>query len=424
MEPPGHAATAPRGGALAGRAAIVVGAGIAGLAAALALARRGALVRVFEQAPTLGEFGAGLQVGPNGAAVLAGLGLRGRLADAAMPAAGVILREGRGGGRLAGLDPGKRAGREGWLFHRADLVALLAEGARAAGVVVLAGRRVRGAVPGERPEVLLEDGTAAAADLVVGADGLHSVVRAAVGPAPPARFTGQVAWRALIPGEPGAPALAETFLGPGRHLVSYPLRGSRLRNLVAVEARAAWAAEGWQHRDDPAALRQAFAGFGGPVPRWLAAVSEVHLWGLFRHPVALRWVGGGVAILGDAAHPTLPFLAQGANMALEDAWVLAASLDAAADREAGLAAYQRAREGRVRRVVAAADAHARAYHLRGLPRLAGHLGLRLADRLARGRIGAHFDWLYRHDVTGAERPPLEPPSPGGEDRPGRTGRAG
>lgn len=401
---PGAAAAAAARGAMDGREAIVVGAGIAGLAAALALARRGAQVRLFEQAPALGEFGAGLQVSPNGAAVLAALGLAGQLARHAMAGAGAALREGRSGRELARIDTARPAagGQGGWLFHRADLVSLLAGAARAAGVTVEVGRQVTAALPGARPVVAFADGGEAAADVVVGADGLHSVVRAALGPAPAARYTGQVAWRALIPGEPGAPALAEVFLGPGRHLVSYPLRGGSLRNLVAVEERRAWAAEGWHHRDDPAALRRAFAGFGGPVPRWLAAVSEVHLWGLFRHPVAARWGGGGVAILGDAVHPTLPFLAQGACMALEDAWVLAAALDAAGDRDARLAAYQRAREGRVRRVLAAADANARRYHLRGPARLAGQLGLVLAGRLAPARLRAGYDWLYGHDVTAAD----------------------
>lgn len=418
-------AAAAAGGGLAGREAIVVGAGIAGLSAATALARRGARVRVVEQAPALGEVGAGLQISPNGTAVLDALGLGPLLARHAMAGEGAILREGRGGGRLLRLDIAApaAAGQRGWLFHRADLVALLAEGARAAGVVIEPGRRVRAVDPGARPEVAFAGGTRVAADLVVGADGLHSAVRAALGPAPAARFTGQVAWRALIPGEPGAPAVAEVFLGPGRHLVSYPLRGGRLRNIVAVEERAAWAAEGWHHRDDPAALRRAFRHFGGPVPRWLAAVSEVHLWGLFRHPVAQCWGAGGVAILGDAAHPTLPFLAQGACMALEDAWVLSHALATAPDREAGLAAYQRAREGRVRRVVAAASANARAYHLRGPLRIAGHLGLRLADRLAPAALRERFDWLYGHDVAAAERATLEASPPRGEDHDGRAGSA-
>ncbi len=387
---------------LRGREVIVVGAGIAGLAVARAMALRGARVRVLEQAPALAEVGAGVQISPNGAAVLAALGLGAALEGAGMRAAGAVLRDGATGRRLVALDFGRpRAGGQGFhLMHRADLVALLAEGAAAAGVEVSTGRRVAAVEGGARPALRPEGGAPLTADLVVGADGVHSVVRTALNGAAQPAFTGQVAWRATLPEAPGAvEPRAEVFLGPGRHLVSYPLRGGRLRNLVAVEERAAWAAEGWHHRDDPAALRAAFAGFGGPVPGWLARVDEVHLWGLFKHPVAARWQAPGLAILGDAAHPTLPFLAQGANMALEDAWVLAAALDAADDPAAGLAAYQAARAGRVRRIVAAADANARAYHLRGPARAAAHLALRLADRLAPGAPLARLAWLYGHDVT-------------------------
>ena len=195
-------------------------------------------------------------------------------------------------------------------------------------------------------------------------------------------------------------------MGPGRHLVSYPVRGGRRVNLVAVEERESWAAEGWNHRDDPDALRGAFGGFGGPVPELLAAVDEVNLWGLHLHPVAETWQREGVALIGDAAHPTLPFLAQGANMALEDAWVLAAMV--AGDAPDWLARYQVTRIGRVRRVIRAAERNAKRYHLRPGPvRSLAHLGLRLASRVAPGRMVGAFDWLYGHDVT-AHRAPEGP----------------
>jgi salicylate hydroxylase len=180
--------------------------------------------------------------------------------------------------------------------------------------------------------------------------------------------------------------------------VSYPL-GRGLRNIVAVEERATWAEEGWHHRDDPAALRAAFEGFGGPVPEWLGAVETVHLWGLFRHPVAEAWHDGArTAILGDAAHPTLPFLAQGANMALEDAWVLAACLEALPAGQA-LARYQALRRDRVRRTVDAASANARNYHLRGAAAAVAHSGLRVLGAVAPEAMLRRFDWLYGHDVT-------------------------
>ena len=147
-------------------------------------------------------------------------------------------------------------------------------------------------------------------------------------------------------------------------------------------------------------FRAAFAGFGGQARALLAQVDEVRLWGLFRHPVAAKWYGPGVAILGDAAHPTLPFMAQGANMALEDAWVLADCLDRLGAGEAGLTAYQAARRDRVSRVIAAANGNAWKYHLSARPvRGLAHLGLRLGGALMPGRMLHQFDWIYGHDVT-------------------------
>ena len=196
-------------------------------------------------------------------------------------------------------------------------------------------------------------------------------------------------------------------MGPGRHLVSYPLRGGTLRNIVAVEERDRWAEESWTLRDDAITLRVAFERFSPRVRGWLTQVEDPWLWGLFRHKVAETWVKpmgqGGVAILGDAAHPTLPFLAQGASMGLEDAWVLANELATHDTLPAALVAYQAKRKPRTTRIVAAANANARAYHLSGLPRMIGHTGLRLLGHLSPGTMLNRFDWLYDHDVTQARQ---------------------
>ena len=260
----------------------------------------------------------------------------------------------------------------------------------------------------------LSSGAELGADLVVAADGLHSVLRPVLNGAAAPVFTGQVAWRALVPNTAGRDSEVHVHMGPYRHLVSYPLRGGRILNLVAVQERAAWAAESWSQRDDPLALRAAFGDFG-PAPRdMLEAVTEVGLWGLFRHPVAEHWHGGAAALLGDAAHPTLPFLAQGASMALEDAWVLAASVAGSGSVAAGLAGYQARREARVRRVVAAASGNAWKYHLAFGPlRKAAHAALRLGGTVAPERMMARFDWLYGHDVTGGAvlAQPLESGTP-------------
>jgi len=183
-------------------------------------------------------------------------------------------------------------------------------------------------------------------------------------------------------------------------MVTYPLRGGDFLNLVAVEERDTWTAEGWSQRDDPENLRQAFSGFGPEVQQMLSGVETAGLWGLFRHPVARTWHRDGAALLGDAAHPTLPFLAQGANMALEDAWALADALSGSADLSTGLASYQSRRRDRVVRVIDAASRNARNYHLSPGPfRFAAHTALGLVSRVAPGQMLRRFDWLYGHDVT-------------------------
>lgn len=386
---------------LIGQKATVVGAGIGGLAAALALALRGAQVTVLEQAEAIREVGAGLQITPNGAAVLAGLGLGDGLRRIGLPGQAIALRDGVGGRAVARLPLDLAPGPYNFV-HRADLQGLLADAARAAGVAIRLLHRVeRFDIDSGRAVLTTAAGAQVRSPLVVAADGLHSVLRRAVGPAPAPAFTGQVAWRALVQGQgPAEPGQATVFMGPGRHIVRYPLRGGSLINLVAVEERAEWLAEGWSHRGDPAALRAAFAGFCPEVQALLRQVDQVHLWGLFRHPVAPLWHRGPVALLGDAAHPTLPFLAQGANMALEDAWVLADCLSNFDGIDAALTAYQAARRDRCERVVAAAAQNARNFHLSNpVLRRGAHLGLSLAGRLAPGALTRRYDWIYGYDAA-------------------------
>jgi salicylate hydroxylase len=375
----------------------VLGAGIAGLACARALALHGARVTVLEQADAIREVGAGLQISPNGAAVLRALGLGAALDAAGTATQAVRLTDGLSAEPVLSID---LRGRDFHLLHRADLIALLLEGARDAGVAVQLLQRVEHAdLSGPRPRPVTAQGAEQAADLLIGADGLRSRVRAALNGAEEPVFTGQVAWRAVVPEQDDRAAVAEVHMGPGRHLVSYPLRGGTRRNIVAVEERRTWVEESWSLQDDPLALRLAFASFSPRVRGWLDRVEDVHLWGLFRHPVAARWHGPRCAILGDAAHPTLPFLAQGANMALEDAWVLAQCLAGHDTPEAALAAYQQARAARCARIVAASAANARTYHLSGPLRGIAHFGLRIGGKLAPQAALRRFEWIYGADVT-------------------------
>ncbi|MBD3787343.1 MAG: FAD-dependent monooxygenase [Sphingomonadales bacterium] len=394
---------------LIGRKITVIGAGVAGLSVARALALRGAEVSVLEQAEAIREVGAGLQISPNGARVLRALGL-GEAFEAAGPRAEAVeLIDGETGtergGRVARLELARlRPGNEYRFLHRARLIELLAEGARAAGVQIRLLQKVATVELGAHPPRLTTvQGQQIEADLLIGADGLHSRLRQALNGSVAPFFTHQVAWRATIPCDDAAPKVAQVFMGAGKHLVSYPLGGG-LRNIVAVEERRRWVEESWSLRDDALTLRAAFEEFCPTVQGWLAQVEAPWLWGLFRHPVAEHWSGGlygtgGAAILGDAAHPTLPFLAQGAVMALEDAWVLAEALASHDTAAAAFAAYQAARAPRCAAVVEAANRNARNYHLSGMTRAVGHLGMRALSTFAPGKLIGRFDWIYGHDVT-------------------------
>lgn len=388
---------------LDGRNVTVLGAGVGGLAAAIALARRGARVTVLEQSDAIREVGAGIQISPNGAVVLRALGLTEPLEHIATQAEAVELRDGYSDDLVLRLDMARLRPQQTFYFvHRADLIGLLAKGAQDAGVGVKMLHKVTHVdLSDPAPRLTLENGPQIECDLLIAADGLHSPTRIALGGKGTPFFTGQVAWRAVIPNTQFG-AIAEVHLGTGKHLVSYPLRNGQWRNIVAIEERARWVEESWTLREDPMQMRLAFGDFSPRVKSWLDQIDDVWCWGLHRRPVASVWgkttTEGAAFILGDAAHSTLPFLAQGACMALEDAWVLADLLEQNSD-DIALSHYAQTRVARCQRIVAGADSNARAYHLSGLPRWIGHLGLRTMNRFAPELAMRRFDWLYDHDVT-------------------------
>ncbi len=348
----------------------------------MALAKHGADVIVFERAAALREVGAGIQVSPNATRVFEALGLTRQFDEASVASTAVVLRD-TAGRQVARLDLKRHRPNDSFRFvHRARLLDVLANGARAAGVRIELGHEISAPPEGF--------------DLTVGADGVKSAMRPLLNGAETPFFTGQTAWRALIPDSDFAPAEAEIFMGPGRHLVSYPL-GHGLRNIVAVVERNNWHAEGWAENGDPAELRAAFARFAPKVGEWLSGITEVGIWGLFRHHVAPVWQDGRIALLGDAAHPTLPFMAQGAVMAIEDAWILAACLNDDADQKTALMRYQALRQPRCTRIVEAANKNARNYHLRGPARAVAHAGLRGISRFAPTKLIERFAWLYDFD---------------------------
>ena len=386
---------------LIGQEITVLGGGIGGFAAASALAMRGAKVTVLEQSDAIREVGAGLQISPNGFAVLDALGLAQAARAGAMRARAVVLADGLSGREVVRMDlETLRPGKDFLLFHRADLIDILATKAAELGVEVETGVQVTRIDIGEDSAWLAIDGREPReVPFLVGADGLHSLLRGELnGPRKPF-FTGQVAWRALVPAEGGERVEATVWMGPGRHMVTYPLRHGEIINIVAVEERQEWVEEGWNHRDDPYNLRHAFDRFADAPQTLLDRAEEVHLWGLFRHPVADQWHRGRAVILGDAAHPTLPFMAQGAVMALEDAWVLADSL-ALSGFEEGPALYQARRRHRVERVIEEANKNARNYHhANPLVRSVGFGALRLLGGLRPEAVLNRYDWIYNRDVT-------------------------
>jgi salicylate hydroxylase len=376
-----------------GRRIAVIGAGLGGLTTALAFAKTGANVTVFEQASALAEVGAGVQITPNGARVLAALGLSKNLDAVGITADAVCPMDAVSGRQVARFDLSNQSPAYRF-YHRADLLDVLAEGCRAAGVRIELGCRIDAVTSDGRFEA---NGQTQAPTLTVGADGLHSQVRPLLnGPSKPF-FTGQVAWRALVP-RSSCEAVAQIWMAPGRHLVTYPLRDGML-NLVAVQERDDWAEEGWHHTDTPENLQAAFADVARPVQDILSDVTDVKLWGLFRHAVAEEWHNdGSVVILGDAAHPTLPFLAQGANLAMEDALTLAACCQQDPSLQRALESYQARRRPRVSKAIKAANANARNYHLNGVQRRVAHMGLGVLGAIAPNAFLNRLAWLYDYDV--------------------------
>ncbi len=373
----------------------VIGGGIGGLAAALALRTRGADVTVFEQAPALTEVGAGLQISANGIAVLRALNVVGDVPEDGQLSHGTVLRDYRKG-RVISRIPPPMAGPT-YYYHRADLLELLHRAALEAGVDIRLGARVVQVLnhPAEA-ELLLDSGERLRSECAIAADGGRSAVRPILNGAEAPRFTHQIAWRATIPwSKREQTPRASLTMGPGRHVVTYPLRDQRLMNLVAIEERSDWQDEGWRLQGDPDDLRARFSDFGGPVREIMSDVNEVHLWALFLRPLAQNWQNGRLALLGDAAHPTLPFMAQGACLALEDAWVLAKSFEDQSGVAQALAAYETRRRLRAKRVVQAAGANARNFHLRGPMRLAAQMALKaIGPRLSR-----KYEWIYAYDAT-------------------------
>jgi salicylate hydroxylase len=366
----------------------VAGAGIAGLAAAIALARRGFTVELFESAARLEEVGAGIQLSPNANHVLRELGIADSIEGHAVEPEGIVIFDGRSGRRLTEIPIGetarRRYGSPYLVIHRADLQACLLAAVQAEPNITLTlGRAVREVRQSDNAVLFEAGGESGCADCLIAADGVHSQIRTDVFGHPAPSQARQVAWRGTLKGPP-SPGIAASrtglWLGPEAHLVHYPLRGGAELNIVVVAPR--YAAGDMPPLDS----------FAPPARTLCAAVEEWRRWPLFTVDPDRAWTRGRVALIGDAAHAMPPTAAQGGAQAIEDAWVLARILsDEERDVPAALRRFETERRPRVRRICAEAARNLAIYGLTGAAATARNIAISaLPAKLHLARL----DWLY------------------------------
>ncbi|WP_433149617.1 FAD-dependent monooxygenase [Actinomadura nitritigenes] len=406
---------------------IVVGGGIGGLGAAYALSRRGLAVRVLERAAAFGEVGAGIQLAPNCTRILDDYGLLDEAKSLGVLPEAMIMRDAVDGTELTRLDLRDLERRYGFpylVIHRSDLHAMLLRACERAGVDLRTSQQVTAcANTAVGAGVTLADGRVEEARVVIAADGLHSVARKLIVDDEPVS-SAYVAYRGTTPTASGRAAevdLSEVvvYVGPRCHFVHYGLRGGELLNQVAVfeSPRARAGEEDWGTPDE---LDAAFAGTCDFVRGGLPDMWRDRWWRMYDRDPVMTWVDGSIALLGDAAHPPLQYIAQGAIMAIEDGWVLGEQVarhlaaDGSVDWSAVLAAYQAVRPEHCRRVVSTSRAWGELWHLDGLARRQRNVLLRERDTYDY----AFVDWLYGPTALDpSEEPPMFTPIPLSSARP-------
>jgi salicylate hydroxylase len=388
---------------------VIAGAGLGGLTAALSLLKSGFDVDVYEQAPELKEVGAGVQISANGTRVLHALGLGDALRALSWEPKGKEYRLWNTGETWPMFDLGaesvERYGFPYYMFHRADLHDALAAGVRRAkrSAIHLGAKVVGCDVDGVRPALRLENGTRIAGDVVVGADGVHSEVRQALfGPDRP-KFTGCIAWRGVIPRERLPQHLLRpvgaNWMGPGGHIVHYFLRRGELLNFVGVRERQDWQIESWIAAGTVAECLNDFRGWHDDIQTMIRNIDTPYKWALKVREPMQRWTKGRVTLLGDACHSTLPFMAQGAVMAIEDGFILARCLAAApGDPEAGLIRYEAARRERANKVVTGSARMTDLFHNAELATREGARAF-LASQFQPEQTRERYEWLFAYDAT-------------------------
>ena len=387
--------------------AIIIGGGIGGLSVAICLRLIGWQVRVLEQAPKISEVGAGVQISPNGVKILEKMGVMSLLESSLFEPDAIEILMGVSGGKLLHL-PMKDAAVHRWgaryiQIHRADLIAgLTARLAKLAPDTVQVGAQAASYTHHTHGvRVLLKDGTIEHADLAVGADGIHSTIRnQMLGPDTP-HFTGNIAWRALVPlaqlGDLAPPATGCIWVGCGKHAVTTRIKAGATVNFIGVVKQSDWKKEGWKtegHKQDALAD---FAGWDKRILNVIQNARVLHKWALFDRPPLPHWHDKHVVLLGDAAHPMLPSMAQGAVQSIEDAYILTQCLKEAKDDgiPRAIANYFDERIERVTKVQRVSAQNLRLFHKSSLPaQILSYGPIWLAGKLAPSLVQKRNDWLY------------------------------
>ena len=390
---------------------LIAGGGIGGAAAALALLRRDFEVEVYEQAPELGEVGAGVQISPNGSRALDELGVYQALKAASCAPERKEFRLWSTGKSWPMFDLGdvatEKYGYPYLTVYRPDLLDTLVNGVREISPdAIHLGSAVTGvAQDGDQVSITLANGETATGDVLIGADGVKSTVRHCLWDDDEATFYGLVAWRSVIPMERLPDHMrhmvGSTWIGPGAHMVNYPLRGGKLMNMIGTIERNDWQVHSWHAEGSKEECKRDFTEWHEDVQTLIDCAPTLMKWAFMERPPRQTWSKGRITLLGDAAHATLPFLAQGAVMSIEDGVVLGRCLEKYDDPEIALSKYELARVERTSKMVRGAKDNTARFHDQALRTETDAIKF-MENEWSRAPITERYDWLYSYDVMTAD----------------------